>query len=67
MEALAGRETVTWTEVERLLESDRPKAYDSAVGVADPIARFWRSTKGRRRLSNCELTTSLQSTPDGRA
>ena len=33
MEALAGRETATWTVVERLLESYQPKAYDSAVAL----------------------------------
>ena len=31
MEALAGREAATWIEVERLIETYQPKAYDSAV------------------------------------
>lgn len=38
MEALAGRETVTWTEVERLIETYQPKAYDSAVALLTQLA-----------------------------
>ena len=33
MEALAGRETATWTEVERLPETYQSNAYDSAVAL----------------------------------
>ena len=33
MEALAGREAATWTEVERLLETYQSNAYDSAVAL----------------------------------